>query len=245
MSSNIIQWNCRGLKANYNEILLLLSKFNPSLLCLSETFLKESDKISFKNYSMYNFIDNNQSKASGGTSIIINNNCPHRQIALDTTLQSIAVNVTMHRPITFCSIYIPPKSKITPEDLDHLVKQLPQPYFLVGDFNGHHEFWGCSDSNTRGQIIENFIGRNSLCLLNDKSKTYLHPATGNYSALDLSICSPSLFLDFEWKVLDDLHGSDHFPIILSDTVNQPDDHTSYFKFNKADGTNINLYVEVT
>ena len=71
MSSNIIQWNCRGLKANYNEILLFLSKFNPSLLCLSETFLKESDKISFKNYSMYNFIDNNQIKASGGTSIII------------------------------------------------------------------------------------------------------------------------------------------------------------------------------
>ena len=83
MSSNIIQWNCRGLKANYNEILLLISKYNPSLVCLSETFPKESDRISFKNYSMYNYIDNNQSKASGGTLIIINNNCPHRQIALE------------------------------------------------------------------------------------------------------------------------------------------------------------------
>ena len=133
MSSNIIQWNCRGIKANYNEILLLLSKFNPSLVCLSETFLKESDKISFKNYSMYNHIDKNQSKASGGTSIIINNNCPPRQIGLDTNIQSIAVNVTLHRPITFCSIYLPPKSKITHEDLDHLFKQLPHPYFLVGD----------------------------------------------------------------------------------------------------------------
>ena len=80
MSSNIIQWNCRGLKANYNEIILLLSKYNPSLVCLSKTFLKESDKISFKNYSMYNFNDNNHSKASGGTSILINYNCPHRKI---------------------------------------------------------------------------------------------------------------------------------------------------------------------
>ena len=99
MSSKIIQWNCRGLKANYNEILLLLSEYNPSLMCISETFLKENDKISFKNYSMYNFIYNNQDKASGGTSIIINNNCPHRQITLDTTLQSIALNVTLHRPV--------------------------------------------------------------------------------------------------------------------------------------------------
>ena len=43
-----------------------------------------------------------------------------------------------------------------------------------------------------------------------------------------------VLLYFEWKVLDDLHGSDHFPIILSDTVHQPSDHNSYFKFNKAD-----------
>ena len=153
---------------------------------------------------------------------------------MDTSIQSVALHVTLHRPITFCSIYIPPKSKLNLEDLDHLLNQLPQPYFLMGDFNGHHEFWGCSDSNSRGQIIETFIERNSLCLLNDKSKTYLHPATGHYSSLDLSICHPSLFLDFEWKVLDDLHGSDHFPIIVSSTLQQTSDHPTYFKFNKAD-----------
>ena len=40
---SIIQWNCRGLKANYNEVLILMSLFSPSVICLQETFLKQSD----------------------------------------------------------------------------------------------------------------------------------------------------------------------------------------------------------
>ena len=36
---SIIQWNCRGLRANYNEILILMSLFSPSVICLQETFL--------------------------------------------------------------------------------------------------------------------------------------------------------------------------------------------------------------
>ena len=29
----IIQWNCRGLKPNYNEVSLLISEYNPSVFC--------------------------------------------------------------------------------------------------------------------------------------------------------------------------------------------------------------------
>ena len=50
---------------------------------------------------------------------------------------------------------------------------------------------------------------------NDSSSTYVHPATGSSSAIDLSICSPNIFLDMQWKTLDDLCGSDHYPISLS------------------------------
>jgi len=53
------------------------------------------------------------------------------------------------------------------------------------------------------------------------------------SAIDLSICSPNIFLDVQWKVHDDLCGSDHHPVtILYDLVN-----TSYatpsWKLGKA------------
>ena len=32
--------------------------------------------------------------------------------------------------------------------------------------------------------------------------------------LDLSVADPSLFLELIWTVVDDLHGSDHFPVIV-------------------------------
>ena len=43
---------------------------------------------------------------------------------------------------------------------------------------------------------------------------YCHPASGSKSMLDLSVADPSLFLDLTWTVVDDLHGSDHFPVLL-------------------------------
>ena len=47
----IIQWNCRGLKSNYNEILLFLSLLNPSVFCLQETFLKTDDQLNIRDFN--------------------------------------------------------------------------------------------------------------------------------------------------------------------------------------------------
>ena len=37
----IIQWNCQGLKPNYNEISLLISEYNPSVFCFKTRFLNQ------------------------------------------------------------------------------------------------------------------------------------------------------------------------------------------------------------
>ena len=34
---SIIQWNCRGLRANFDEIQLLINNFTPLGICLQET----------------------------------------------------------------------------------------------------------------------------------------------------------------------------------------------------------------
>ena len=107
-------------------------------------------------------------------------------------------------------MYILPNFHLETEHLDTILKQLPLPYTLVGDFNGHNILWACKDNNPKGNI-EDFITKNNLCLMNDKSHTYLHPAAGKFSSLDLSICYPSLF---DWTVSEDQHGSDHFPVIV-------------------------------
>ena len=60
--------------------------------------------------------------------------------------------------------------------------------------------WGCEDVNNRGQQLEDLILKNDLILLTDKSHTYFHSASSTFTSIDLTLCSPSLFLDFSWKV---------------------------------------------
>ena len=106
IKKSIIQWNCRGLKANYNEILILTTLLSPTVCCLQETFLKTTDNISFKNYSLYNHIETENQKASGGSSILVKSNVPHRQIDINSNLQAVAVNVTLSKSITISSLYL-------------------------------------------------------------------------------------------------------------------------------------------
>ena len=61
----------------------------------------------------------------------------------------------------------------------------------------------------------------------------MHPATGSYSSLYLSICSPDIFVNFKWKVEDDLHGSDHFPIIITETGPSVHGRPRQWKLHKA------------
>ena len=97
MANKLIQWNCRGLKANFNELLLLLTGLCPSIICLQETFLKPNDNLNIRGYTMYNHIHQSGDKASGGSSIVVNNSIP--QIHLNTNIQAVAVKVTLHKTI--------------------------------------------------------------------------------------------------------------------------------------------------
>ena len=52
-------------------------------------------------------------------------------------------------------------------------------------------------------------------------------------APSLSLCHPSLFLDFKWSVCKDQHYSDHFPIVIKSNTSTVEDHNPKWKLNKA------------
>ena len=193
MINHILQWNCRSVKANFEELNLLIHEKKPVAVCLQETFLKDSDKFSLKYQSCYSKHCGSGDKASGGVAVIVNNSIPHNSVRLDSHLQAVAVSISLNKIITLCSVYLPPSSPLDIKKLDHLIDQLPKPFILMGDFNSHHTSSGCLDPNDKGRAIEDFVTRQDLVLLNNKSSTYLHPATGTYSSLDLTICSPEFF----------------------------------------------------
>ena len=176
---------------------LLVKKYNTSVLCLQETKINKNLNLKyFQNYNKPGTLDS-MARAHGGVAIYVRNNIPQSKIILNTQLQAVAVGVTLHTSITFCSIYLPPNDNINLQALNNLYFQLPQPCIIVGDFNAHSYLWGSRNTtDSKGQLLENFINNNNLCLWNDDSPTYLHPATGSLTSIDLTMCSPAVFLDF-------------------------------------------------
>ena len=77
--------------------------------------------------------------------------------------------------------------------------------------------WGC-------RTLENIMNNNNLFLFNKKSQTLIDPSSATYSAIDLTLCDTSIFLDFTQRVYDDTCMSDHFSIVLESLHPQDDDH---------------------
>ena len=50
----------------------------------------------------------------------------------------------------------------------------------------------------------------------------------------ISICGPSLVLDYEWNIHEDLCGSDHFPVILTSNAVEEEATPNRWNFKKAD-----------
>jgi len=188
---------------------------------------------SLKYFSSYHHIHLQNQIACGGTSIFVKNNVVHQQVPLVTDLQAVAVRVTLHRPVTICSMYLPPQTPFSLKSLENIVEQLPKPFVLLGDFNAHSDLWGNTHTDARGKIVEDFIHKNNICLYNTDCPTYLNPSNLNPSSIDLTLCDPDIFSDFLWSVDDDQHGSDHFPLFLSSNVPSVSSHPEKWNFKKA------------
>ena len=233
--NSILQWNCRGIKANYEEFLILLDKYYPKVLCFQETFLKDTNHLNIKNYNSYYHRHKDGHKASGGVSILVRKDIPQHQITIDSELQVIAVKTTFHKTVNICSIYILPHDLINDVKFNKLIEQIPKPYILLDDLNSHNTIYRCLKTNQKSKDLEKIINSNNLFILNDKFPTNLNPSTGSYSAINITLSDPSSYMDYTWKVHDDPCGSDHFPIIIE--ISQPisdNNRPPCWKTNKPD-----------
>jgi hypothetical protein len=173
-------------------------------------------------------------RPTGGAGILVRKVVPHSRISLNTPLQAVACRISTPRPLTLCSIYLPPHSSWDQADLMALVAQLPSPALLLGDFNAHHTLWGCNSINAKGEEVADFLLSSNMCIFNDQSATYIHPATGSCSSIDLAIGDPALYLDFNFTVYKDSCGSDHFPVILKAVCPSPACDVQRWKLRRAD-----------
>ena len=187
----------------------------------------------FKNYECYAKDGTFNNRWNGGVALYINESIPQREITLQTPLQAIAVTVQLKSKITICCIYNSRSMAFSSILLQNLYNQLPQPCLILGDLNGYSPLWGCIQADPRGNMIENFINHCDLAILNNGAPT--HPNPINDTAIDLSLCSPTILEEFDWNTIPSVLDSDHYPILLSTEINEPDP-SPIRQIKKADWT---------
>jgi len=99
--SSMVQWNIRGLQASREELIMLSSDLDSTVVCLQETFHKSDKSVNFNNYSFYCIsaeeVNNIPHRRVG---ILVKNSVSHQHCHLDTSLQAIAFRITCHKTIT-------------------------------------------------------------------------------------------------------------------------------------------------
>lgn len=207
----IVQWNCNGFNAHIGELQHLVSYTQPYYICLQETRLHKHQQARLKGYTVYRKDRENDINASGGVAVLVADTRYAQEVNIHSSLEAIAITTYNPIKLTICSVYLPPNKNISQSDLINLLKQLPTPFILTGDFNGHNISWGSTHTDKRGRQIEKLMDEN-LILLNDNSPTHFCTRTGNFSNIDLTFCHPRLVPNITWKVLTYFQGSNHFPI---------------------------------
>ncbi|GBN40485.1 putative RNA-directed DNA polymerase from transposon X-element, partial [Araneus ventricosus] len=210
-----LQMNCDASGTPPCDLKGFINFFNPVCIGLQESFLSSNNPLKLRGYNSVRKDAATGSNHSGGVCILTSNLYPSTPLTLHTSLEAVAVQVHARSLVTVCCVYLPPHNVVSQQDLDTLVDQLPTPFILLGDFNGHSTLWGSDVTNSRGRQIEQLISNHCLCLLNDDEKTYFHEPTRSFHSLDLAICSPTLLPLLNFTVGSDLCNSDHFPIIVS------------------------------
>ena len=213
---------------------MLLHQFSPLCVSLQETVLGDTISPCNTDYKVYSLPYNPIRGHHGGASIYVRHDVPHTQYMIQSPLQIVAVRLFLQRHYTVCSIYLPPNDYIQDIEITTLLRQLPRPFLLLGDFNGRHPLWGDITTNNRGNILSTVIEREDVGLLNTGEPTHFHIQTGTLTAIDLSLCSDDTLLDFDWNVLDDRHTSDHFPIIIRCASSPPVPRIPKWNIRKAD-----------
>lgn len=86
MAIVILQWDCRGIRANFTA-LHLIAVTNPIAVCLQETQLSSDCTLSFKNVTIFNTFGRSDKRVSGGTAILIRNYVIHSHINIKSNLR--------------------------------------------------------------------------------------------------------------------------------------------------------------
>ena len=144
-------------KSKALELSSILSKKKISVACLQETLLGDSNWCPTKKYKLgkKTHIGGEQNR---GVAILIHATLQYNRVPLHTTLEAAAVTIKSTKRYTICSVYLSPNVNIDMEELKSLIRQLPLPFLLLGDFNTKQPAWDFENSaDPRGRAVQSIL----------------------------------------------------------------------------------------
>ena len=91
--ADIVQWNIRGLRANFEELRLLCNQYNPQVAAVQECQLRKDKIINLTGFSGITK-NSHGDTATGGVTLYINKSFLFSEIKHDTDLQAVMVKVS-------------------------------------------------------------------------------------------------------------------------------------------------------
>jgi len=98
--SSLIQWNCNSFYKHNTDINRIKYEQNPYIICLQEKNFKNLQIGNINGYTGYNKNRPDAVRASGGVATYIKNNINSKEIYVNSTLEVIAIQVTLKTTIT-------------------------------------------------------------------------------------------------------------------------------------------------
>ena len=214
---SILQWNVRGYRSNYEYIQVTIKDIQPGVMCLQETFHGIQVLRGPSGYRAY-FDSGPRAVAGTGLATLVRHDVPSYAVPINSPIATIAIRVRTNMEHTICNAYANPEPRLNANELRDLVAQLPTPYLLLGDLNSRSRAWGDTQENYNGRILEQFLINNDTAIFNIDLATHVTLHTGSTSCVDVSLCSPDVFGEFQWSVWQEIFGSDHYPMILTEMM---------------------------
>ena len=233
---SIISWNANSLTAHAAQLKLYIqnTKIKPDIICIQESWLKQSSNFKIQGYSTE--LKSRVEQAGGGVAIFIKEGVLYERIEIiPPDIEGIAIQIHAHnRNIQIINIYIPPKPKSADDQYELLTPLFSASNtIIVGDFNAKNQLWGSMQNDRHGDKMEELIGTD-MVVLNDGTGTRINN-DGSRSHLDLSIASKDLSAKCNWYVMEDSWNSDHLPTITTifETPEIETNNRQQFDFNKG------------
>jgi ribonuclease HI len=233
---NIIQWNSQSLRPKLVDFDNLLNREKIHIAIVSETWLEEFTPIYLRGYNVFR---KDRFDSYGGVAIICHKSVSTQVCSIDAInpgIEAIQIRIFNCKYLeNIVSIYCPSSVRTNQTDWDKIFSLTSKKTLLAGDFNGHHLSWSYKNDQRGIQLFDTAL-EYGFTSINSGEHTRVKLVNGNVqkSSPDISFLSTDISVHFNWKILNENLGSDHFIIKMSIKVSGTLNFINKRNFKQAD-----------